>query len=280
MKAYSTEHNISLFEITKTIDSLPIEIGPTTKKSIKQFGHLLAFWSSWLSSLTIADLIQKIVNDIRYHDYLRKDNSEAEADEKYDNIGQLINFAKKFNQTGHQGIDDFIEEISLLSDPHETATGNIDAIKLMTIHASKWLEFNAIYVVGCEENIFPISRATFDSNELEEERRLMYVAMTRAENHLFLSRATSRMWRWQTQYNPPSRFLKEIPEELIQSYDLTGNPNSSTSHISPLAKGDEVQHKIFGIGYIVELRWNSAIVHFDNNQYGIRKIDTKTLARL
>lgn len=93
---------MSLFDITKSIESLPIDIGPTTKKSIKQFGHLLAFWSAGLSSLSVADLIQKIVNDIRYHDYLRKDHSEAEADEKYDNIGQLINFAKKFNQTGSE----------------------------------------------------------------------------------------------------------------------------------------------------------------------------------
>ncbi|USN57583.1 MAG: ATP-binding domain-containing protein [Candidatus Peribacteria bacterium] len=92
-------------------------------------------------------------------------------------------------------MDDFIEEISLLSDPHETATGDLDAVKLMTIHASKGLEFNAIYVVGCEENIFPMSRATFDTHEMEEERRLMYVAITRAENHLFLSRAASRMRR-------------------------------------------------------------------------------------
>jgi DNA helicase-2/ATP-dependent DNA helicase PcrA len=109
----------------------------------------------------------------------------------------------------------------------------------------------------------------------------MYVAITRAENHIFLSRAVSRMRRWQTQYNPPSRFIAELPENLLTTYDLTGNTTPwGKSASTPLAKGDEIQHKIFGAGYIVELWGNSAIVHFDNSQYGIRKIDLKTLARL
>lgn len=86
-----------------------------------------------------------------------------------------------------------MEEISLLTDIEETEDGELDAVKLMTIHASKGLEFPIVFIVGCEENIFPLSRAILDTKELEEERRLMYVAITRAEDHLFLSHANSRM---------------------------------------------------------------------------------------
>jgi DNA helicase II / ATP-dependent DNA helicase PcrA len=195
LKDYAREHQYSLYQVIQQIESSPIDINNGTKKTIKQFAHLLAFWSAGIASMKPAELIQKIVNDIQYHNYLRKDNTEAEADEKYANIGQLINFAQKFETKGQDGIQGFLEDIALLSDPNESADGQQDSVKLMTIHASKGLEFNAISIVGAEENIFPMSRAAFDSGELEEERRLMYVAITRAKNHLFISRATSRMRR-------------------------------------------------------------------------------------
>jgi DNA helicase-2/ATP-dependent DNA helicase PcrA len=277
---YAREHQISLYELIKHIDTSPVGITKTATQSLKQFGHLLAFWTAGLEEMSVSDLITKIINDIRYQDHLRKEYSEAEAQERYDNIGQLINFANKVEHKGLQGIEDFLDEVSLLSDPAEADGGELDAVKLMTIHASKGLEFSMVNIVGCEENIFPMARASMDSDELEEERRLMYVAITRAENHLILSRAVSRMHRGQTQYNPPSRFFKELPEELVSMYDFSDTSGShSGATASPLTKGDEVIHKIFGRGYIVELRGNSAIIKFDQAQYGIRKIDVHKLAR-
>jgi len=118
----------------------------------------------------------------------------------------------------------------------------------MTIHSSKGLEFPAVFIVGCEENIFPLSRSVLDSKQLEEERRLMYVAITRAKDHLFISHTASRRQRGNTNYNPPSRFIQELPSELTKHYDLmtqTTGYNSKTTR-NKISSGDKVQHKLFG----------------------------------
>ncbi len=115
-----------------------------------------------------------------------------------------------------------MEEVTLLSDVSENEQGELDAVKLMTVHSSKGLEFSMVFVVGLEDNMFPLSNSTLEESLLEEERRLMYVAITRAKDVLFLSSAQSRMTRGQTKQNPPSRFLSEIPMELVKSYDLSG----------------------------------------------------------
>ena len=113
-----------------------------------------------------------------------------------------------------------MEEVALLADISENEAGEIDAVKLMTVHSSKGLEFPIVFVAGLEDHMFPLSNAMMEPKLLEEERRLMYVAVTRAKDVLFLSYAHSRMTRGQTKNNPPSRFLDEIPLELVKKYDL------------------------------------------------------------
>jgi DNA helicase-2/ATP-dependent DNA helicase PcrA len=129
----------------------------------------------------------------------------------------------KIVETGESGLDLFLEDVSLMTDLIDDGAGTPDAVMLMTIHASKGLEFPAIFIVGAEDGLFPSSRSTMDTRLLEEERRLMYVAVTRAKDHLFISNAYSRRQRGQMTYNPPSRFLKELPEDITKVYDLTGN---------------------------------------------------------
>jgi len=113
-----------------------------------------------------------------------------------------------------------MEEVTLLSDLTEDEKGNLDAVKLMTVHSSKGLEFPFVFVVGLEDNIFPLANAMMEPKTLEEERRLMYVAITRAQDHLFFSYANSRMTWGQTRMNPPSRFLDEVAADLLKRYDL------------------------------------------------------------
>jgi DNA helicase-2/ATP-dependent DNA helicase PcrA len=146
---------------------------------------------------------------------------EQQADEKYENVGQLINMAGKYIEKWEDTLRQFMEEVSLLSDITENEKWDIDAVKLMTIHSSKWLEFPCVFIVWLEDGIFPLSNSTLDPKLLEEERRLMYVGVTRAKDVLFLSYALSRMTWWQTKSNPPSRFLSELPANLVKSYDLS-----------------------------------------------------------
>jgi ATP-dependent helicase/DNAse subunit B len=164
----------------------------------------------------------------------------------------------------------------LLADISENEQGEIDAVKLMTVHSSKWLEFPIVFVAGLEDHMFPLSNSMMEPKLLEEERRLMYVAVTRAKDVLFLSHAHSRMTRWQTKNNPPSRFLDEIPIELIKKYDLGGDmerPGGGTQ----VEEWDTVKHKLFGTGYVLEVRNNLAIVKFHNPKFGVRKIEMRFL---
>jgi DNA helicase-2/ATP-dependent DNA helicase PcrA len=190
---------------------------------IKDFILVMEALKAELPTATLSEFIESLVKKIQYRAHLvKEEGGEQQADEKYDNIGQLINMASKYIEKGEETLRQFMEEVSLLSDVTENEQGDIDAVKLMTVHSSKGLEFPMVFVVGLEDNIFPLSNAVLEPQLLEEERRLMYVAVTRAKDVLFLSCASSRMTRGQTKMNPPSRFLSELPEELVKTYDLAG----------------------------------------------------------
>ena len=140
--------------------------------------------------------------------------------------------AEKYQQTGEDSLRSFMEEVALLSDITENDKEAIDSVKLMTVHSSKGLEFPFVFVVGLEDHVFPLSNSIMEPKLLEEERRLMYVAITRAEDHLFFSYANSRLTWGQTKQNPPSRFLSEISTELLKTYDLgKGNKHQAEPDI-------------------------------------------------
>jgi DNA helicase-2/ATP-dependent DNA helicase PcrA len=204
------------------------------------------------------------------------------ADEKYENIWQLINLASKYVDKWHDAIRQFMEEITLLTDIATSKWDNVDAIKLMTTHSSKWLEFPFVFVAWLEDNVFPLTNAMMESHLLEEERRLMYVAVTRAKDHLFLSHANSRMTWGQTRSNPPSRFISEIPDELIKHYDLWSGGSglgwsTKKEETFDINEWDTVNHKLFGDGYVLEIWNNLAIVKCHNPKFGVRKIEMRFL---
>jgi hypothetical protein len=172
-----------------------------------------------------------------------------------------------------------MEEVTLLSDISENEKWEVEAIKLMTVHSSKGLEFPIVFVVWLEDYIFPLANAMMEPKTLEEERRLMYVAVTRAKDILFLSHAHSRMTWWQVKMNPPSRFLDEIPDDLLKKYDLGwGSMGGSKQEESfNIDEWDSVRHKLFGNGYVLEVWNNLAIVKFHNPKFGVRKIEQRFL---
>lgn len=253
-----------------------IKITPMAKKWIQEFVSTITEITEYIQWHRPSEIIEKLIKKIKYRDYLvKEEGGEIQADEKYENIGQLINMAEKYVETGEDTLRQFLEEVALLSDISENEKGDIDAVKLMTVHSSKWLEFPVVFVAGLEDNIFPLSNAMMEPKLLEEERRLMYVAITRAKDVLFLSHANSRMTRWQTKMNPPSRFLDEIPIELIKKFDLWWDMDPS--HGPQINEWDVVKHKLFGTGYVLEIRNHLAIVKFHNPKFGVRKIECRFL---
>jgi DNA helicase-2/ATP-dependent DNA helicase PcrA len=136
--------------------------------------------------------------------------SSVESNGRLENLGELIGSAREFTR-----IDEFLEQVSLVADTDDLDEDN--HVVLMTLHSAKGLEFPNVFLVGVEEGVFPHTRALTDPDELEEERRLAYVGITRAQQRLHISHAWSRSLFGSTQYNPPSRFIDEIPFDLIES---------------------------------------------------------------
>lgn len=266
----------SLNEIIENIDKLPVKLTTLALNNLKNFNTLIKFTISQLQTLLPSDLISNLVSSIKYKEYLVQSDWLEKAEERMGNIWQLINMASKYNEKWEQSLRQFLEEIALMTDLEENTNGNVEAVQLMSVHASKGLEFPVVFISGLEENMFPLPKAKFDQNELEEERRLMYVAVTRAKDILFMSYANSRKQRWQTKYNEASRFLEEIPPELINSYNLW----NKTQKVSvDLDEWDVVRHKLFGKGTVLEV-WNEVVVvRFWNEKYGIRRLDIRFIEK-
>lgn len=264
---------VSMHDVLTAIDSIDT-INIPTKERLKDFNKLIDYIIQKSNELTPSGIMKQVIAQIDYKAHLLKEEwgNQQAADDRYANIWQLINMGEKYDEVGLSWLSKLMDEISLLTDAAENADENIDSIKLMTVHSSKGLEFKNVFVVGVEENVFPLGNARLEVKLLEEERRLMYVAITRAEDHLFISYADSRMQRWQTMYNRSSRFLEEIPEELKKTYSLAENRSFSRPSFD---EGDMVKHKLFWTGTIIEIRWDIAIIRFQNTTFGTRKIPLK-----
>ncbi|MGH9133286.1 MAG: UvrD-helicase domain-containing protein [Ilumatobacteraceae bacterium] len=165
------------------------------------------------------DLLQSAIDESGYLGELEAEDT-VEAHGRIENLGELVGSAREFTV-----LDEFLEQVSLVADTDEL--DDDDQVVLMTLHSAKGLEFPIVFLAGVEEGIFPHVRALTEPDEMEEERRLAYVGITRAMHRLFMSHAWSRMLFGSTQYNPPSRFFDEIPGELIES---TGNVSGRSSY--------------------------------------------------
>jgi len=167
--------------------------------------------------LTPTFFLKSLLTAIRYREYL--DDSSDRAEERWENVQELVSLAKKYDDMAPpDGLAKLLEDVTLMSeDESQETSGNV--ISLMTMHAAKGLEFPVVFIIGLEEGVFPHSRSLFNPHELEEERRLMFVGLTRAKEKIYLTFALSRVSFGMTQVNPPSRFLGEIPEHLIEVAD-------------------------------------------------------------
>lgn len=257
---------------------------PKARKGIAELGELLERMRELVEETTVSALIDSLLRRIDYLHYLDDGTPQGEA--RQENVKELLSVAQEYQDVGLAG---FLEEVALVSDLDSADFGG-DAVTLMTLHAAKGLEFPVVFMVGLEETIFPHSRALYDQSEMEEERRLCYVGMTRAREELHMSYAASRLLYGGVQHNPPSRFLSEIDGEFAeaavgsQGYQDSWSPRAMYAdqsfqqpasdeprYVPDLEEGDAVRHKTFGVGTVVELDGETATVFFKGK--GARKLN-------
>ncbi|HJR18202.1 MAG TPA: DNA helicase PcrA [Actinomycetota bacterium] len=220
-----------------------------------------------------ADVLEALLDRSGYVAELEADRS-IEAVGRVENLKELVGVAREFSSDNAEGgVREFLEQIALVSDADEI-TGEEGAVTMMTLHIAKGLEFPVVFIVGLEDGVFPHVRSMTDPAELEEERRLAYVGITRAKERLYLTHAWQRSLWGGSNFNPPSRFLKEIPEELVHAVQAGDESEKLAEMVQPksaalsLAVGDDVFHERWGRGTVVAVsgRGNSAeaSVHFES----------------
>jgi DNA helicase-2/ATP-dependent DNA helicase PcrA len=247
------------------------ELTSKARAGLAELADIINSYRAHIEELAPAALIDGLIRRLDYLRFLSDGTPQGEA--RIENVRELLTVAAEYHDMGLSG---FLEEVSLVSDV-DRADFNGNAVTLMTIHAAKGLEFPAVFITGLEEGVFPHSRALYNANELEEERRLMYVAMTRAKEELYLLHATFRNLYGGRLSNPPSRFLIDIEAPTTTMTDmeiLNGFPTPKPDeprYVPELSEGDGVKHQIFGIGTVVELHGELATIYFKGK--GTKKLD-------
>ena len=206
------------------------EVTGKARKGLAELGELLAALRELVEETPPAAIIDSLTRRLDYFAFLNDGTPQGES--RQENVKELIGVAQEYHELGLAG---FLEEIALVSDLDQ-ADLHGNAVTLMTLHAAKGLEFPVVFMVGMEESIFPHTRALYDQAEMEEERRLCYVGMTRAREELYLTYATSRMLYGGQQHNPPSRFLSEIDAEFQPPESVFGFGSEQTFD-SPYGNG-------------------------------------------
>jgi len=277
--AYAADSGLTFYEALRHC----AEAGVTGRSAagIRQFCTLIDGVASLEASP--AAVLQELLERSGYLDELRSEKS-VEADGRLENLAELVGVAGE-----HDTLDDFLEAVALVADTDDLADAGSDdsAVTLMTLHSAKGLEYPDVYVIGMEDGVFPHIRALGEPHELEEERRLAYVGITRARQRLYLTHAWRRTLHGATMYNAPSRFLEEIPEELVDDrgssrprYRQSGYgrdtdrevrsfagrermveaPQASAARVEAdsnpvhLVVGDDVNHAKFGLGVVTDVK--------------------------
>lgn len=213
---YAQMRDMGLYEAMELADEI-MSLGKASAK-IRPFVQLIQDFRKASAEMTVAELIQEVVTKIGYAQYLQ-DNDDESAEDRIANVDELITKAVNYQETHEEGnLTEFLAEVALVADIDNVEDGD-NRVLLMTLHSAKGLEFPNVYLAGMEDGLFPGQAAiwTNETEDMEEERRLAYVGITRAMNDLTLTYAKTRMIRGETQYNPVSRFVREIPSELMDN---------------------------------------------------------------
>jgi DNA helicase-2/ATP-dependent DNA helicase PcrA len=205
--SYAAGASVGLYDAIKEVSK--------TNKKLNAFAELMESLIETSKRFSAPELFIEVLNKTGYLEYLRREDPDS-LDGREDNVKELVNKIFSFAEKNENAsLEKFLEEISLVSDI-DNYDAAADAVSLMTIHSAKGLEFGCVFVAGMEEFIFPSYRSAQSESEVEEERRLFYVALTRAQKNVYLTLAQKRMINGRVEYNSPSRFLDEIPEESLE----------------------------------------------------------------
>lgn len=280
---WQTTTGLSIVDALYQVEMCP-GLQARAKKAFLELGEMLQKLAEYAAESTVAELIDMVIRRTDYEHFINDGTPQADA--RLENLRELSSVAREYESLGLSG---FLEEVALISDL-DTVEDTSDAVTLMTLHAAKGLEFPVVFMIGMEESIFPHSRALFDMEEMEEERRLCYVGMTRAREELYMLSAASRMIYGSTQHNPPSRFLADVDPsrqrqpfgayaqpEPAEPYAFTPRTNDEPQVVPDedmdLQVGDAVKHKVFGQGTIVAIDGFNVSINF--NGRGVKKLNVQ-----
>ncbi|MER2110189.1 MAG: DNA helicase PcrA [Desemzia incerta] len=292
LRAFANQYDWSLLEAAQNVALTSIT--GKASKALEGFGHMLKDLQKMQEYLPVTELVEELLKRSGYKESLELEKS-LESESRLENIQEFLSVTQQFekdNAGGEMDLLTFLTDLSLVSDLDNLEAENGE-VTLMTLHAAKGLEFPVVFLIGMEEGIFPLSRAMMEENELEEERRLAYVGITRAERKLYLTNAYSRVLYGRTQANTPSRFIQEISDDVmdLMHRETTSVPFRSnapfinkekrasstpyptqapvSSKVSSGADkvewnvGDKAMHKKWGVGTVVKLTGNADNLQLD-----------------
>lgn len=275
--AYAEAQGISLFEALSSTDEIPVT--KRAKASLENFAAMIFDLLNDIEGKDVLSLIETIIKQTGYGDMLDKEaEHDPQGESRKENVGEFLSVAKDYMDSNPEGnLQDFLENVALVSDVDDFESSD-SKVTLMTLHAAKGLEFPVVFLTGLDEGLFPHSRTLMDPAQVEEERRLAYVGITRAERQLYVTNAVTRTMYGRISAYMPSRFLAEIPPQFMEDYHRkSAMPQSRTTAVpgkqrisiltkpvasslpkkhavtDTFAKGDKVRHKIWGIGTVLDV---------------------------
>lgn len=275
--AYAEAQGISLFEALSSTDEIPVT--KRAKVSLENFAAMIFDLLNDIEGKDVLSLIETVIKQTGYGDMLDKEaEHDPQGESRKENVGEFLSVAKDYMDSNPEGnLQDFLENVALVSDVDDFESSD-SKVTLMTLHAAKGLEFPVVFLTGLDEGLFPHSRTLMDPAQVEEERRLAYVGITRAERQLYVTNAVTRTMYGRISAYMPSRFLAEIPPQFMEDYHRkSAMPQSRTTAVpgkqrvsiltkpvasslpkkhavtDTFAKGDKVRHKIWGIGTVLDV---------------------------
>ncbi|MCY8165923.1 DNA helicase PcrA [Bacillus spizizenii] len=277
--SYAAMNGLSFFQAIQQVDF--IGVSAKAANALDSFRQMIENLTNMQDYLSITELTEEILDKAEYREMLKAEKS-IEAQSRLENIDEFLSVTKNFEQKSEdKTLVAFLTDLALIADidqldQQEEESGGKDAITLMTLHAAKGLEFPVVFLMGLEEGVFPHSRSLMEEAEMEEERRLAYVGITRAEQELYLTNAKMRTLFGRTNMNPESRFIAEIPDDLLENLNekketrapsarkmqpRRGPVSRPVSYASKTggdtlnwAVGDKAGHKKWGTGTVVSVK--------------------------
>jgi DNA helicase II / ATP-dependent DNA helicase PcrA len=280
--AFAASHGISLFEAINSIEL--IGLSPKITKACREFRDLINWYSQMQEYLSVTELVEEVLEKSGYREMLKAEKT-IESQSRLENLEELLSVTKNFEEVNEdKSLVGFLTDLALVADIDKLDDDGkpADSVVLMTLHSAKGLEFPVVFLIGLEEGVFPHSRSLMEEAEMEEERRLAYVGITRAEQDLYITNAQMRTLFGRTSMNAASRFINEIPNDLIEPFQKPGRmANSSGLTASAPARqtfagtrnpvvrpalqstggedigwrvGDKAEHGKWGIGTVVSVK--------------------------